>query len=541
MDSSLPTPTRTLLVSGVSGFLGSEVARVAIASGWRVVGISRTRPSYHGDGFQWHAIDLRNTDFDRGLLSGIDAVVHCAGLAHQFDSTGDDAADFDAINATATQRLAAAAAEAGVARFVLVSSVSVYGPGEGVRDEAAPCHPDSPYGVSKLQGERLAAQALSGHAATELIVLRLSTLFGKGDPGNVARLIQKIARRRFLPIGRGANRKSLLHVEDAARACVAAAEQSAPLGPLVYNVVGFTPTIHELIDAITSEMGHRRRRLWLPTVTVQAPLAAASKCLPRSGRLQRMRSTLGKWLRDDAYDGSRFREAFRMLPTHDLTSGLRGPIAPRFPECNAKSPLSPIGTKRLFDIALASIALSIAAPPIAAIALAVRLTSKGPVIYVSRRFGRGNRLFEMPKFRTMRVDAPELPTHLLMNAEAWTTPLGRLLRSTSLDELPQLWSIFKGDMSFVGPRPALHNQDDLIQLRTASGASDLAPGLTGWAQVNGRDELSVAQKAAYDADYVRRRSLRFDLWIIALTLVKVWRREGVRQAVDALPNRGRAA
>lgn len=183
--------------------------------------------------------------------------------------------------------------------------------------------------------------------------------------------------------------------------------------------------------------------------------------------------------------------------------------------------------KRLFDLALAVPAALILALPIALVALAVRLTSSGPALYWSDRVGRHNRIFRMPKFRSMRIDTPAVATHLLENPAQWLTPIGPFLRKSSLDELPQLWSILRGDMSFVGPRPALFNQDDLIALRTEAGVHELVPGLTGWAQVNGRDEIPIPQKVALDAEYLRRRSLAFDLRILWLTAVKVLRSDGV--------------
>lgn len=176
---------------------------------------------------------------------------------------------------------------------------------------------------------------------------------------------------------------------------------------------------------------------------------------------------------------------------------------------------------------MALVAAMILALPILIIALAVRLTSPGPALYWSNRVGRHNRIFKMPKFRSMRVDTPALATHLLADPGRYLTPVGSFLRKTSLDELPQLWSILKGDMSFVGPRPALFNQDDLIALRTQRGVHELVPGLTGWAQVNGRDELPIPQKVDLDVEYLQRRSLAFDLRILWMTAVKVLRQDGV--------------
>lgn len=183
--------------------------------------------------------------------------------------------------------------------------------------------------------------------------------------------------------------------------------------------------------------------------------------------------------------------------------------------------------KRVFDLLVACLAAMLFAVPILLVALLVRATSPGPVLYWSDRVGRGNRIFRMPKFRTMRVDTPAVATHLLNNPQAYLTPVGAFLRKTSLDELPQLWSIVRGDMSFVGPRPALFNQDDLVSLRTSQGVHELVPGLTGWAQVNGRDELPIPEKVKLDVEYLSRRSFAFDLYILWLTLLKVPRQEGV--------------
>lgn len=183
--------------------------------------------------------------------------------------------------------------------------------------------------------------------------------------------------------------------------------------------------------------------------------------------------------------------------------------------------------KRVFDLFLAIGIGLIILLPVLFVALLVKLTSPGPALYWSDRVGRHNKIFRMPKFRSMRIDTPAVATHLLKNPQTYLTPIGSFLRKSSLDELPQLWSIIKGDMSFVGPRPALFNQEDLIALRTEAGVHELVPGLTGWAQINGRDELPVPQKVALDAEYLRRRSLAFDIKIMWLTFVKVLSRDGI--------------
>ena len=183
--------------------------------------------------------------------------------------------------------------------------------------------------------------------------------------------------------------------------------------------------------------------------------------------------------------------------------------------------------KRLFDLILSFCLVLILSVPILLIAGLIRLTSKGPALYWSDRVGVDNTIFKMPKFRTMRIDTPAVATHLLTNPDAYLTPIGPFLRKTSLDELPQLWSVLKGDMSFVGPRPALFNQDDLVALRTAKGVHRLIPGITGWAQINGRDDLPIPVKVSFDEYYLKNRSFFFDLKILWMTFLKVIRREGV--------------
>jgi O-antigen biosynthesis protein WbqP len=183
--------------------------------------------------------------------------------------------------------------------------------------------------------------------------------------------------------------------------------------------------------------------------------------------------------------------------------------------------------KRLIDLAVALVAAVVLGLPILLVAFAVRVTSPGPALYWSDRVGRNNCIFKMPKFRSMRIDTPAVATHLLQDPDLWLTPMGSFLRKSSFDELPQLWSILKGDMSLIGPRPALFNQEDLIALRTEMGVHELVPGLTGWAQVNGRDELPIQQKVQFDVEYLKRRSLALDLKILWLTALKVLGRDGV--------------
>ena len=183
--------------------------------------------------------------------------------------------------------------------------------------------------------------------------------------------------------------------------------------------------------------------------------------------------------------------------------------------------------KRLFDFVMSLIGIIVLSPIILIVALAVKLTSPGPMLFKQRRIGKNNDEFQIYKFRTMRIDTPNVPTHLLENPEQWITPVGKFLRKTSLDELPQLFNILKGEMSIVGPRPALYNQIDLKEMRTEAGIHKLVPGLTGWAQINGRDKLPIPIKAKLDGEYVKRCSFGFDLKCFFMTFIKVLKRDGV--------------
>lgn len=183
--------------------------------------------------------------------------------------------------------------------------------------------------------------------------------------------------------------------------------------------------------------------------------------------------------------------------------------------------------KRIFDLIIASVAIIFFFWLVLLLAILVKLTSEGSVLYWSDRVGRNNKIFKMPKFRTMKTDTPVLATHLLTNPKQYLTSIGSFMRVSSLDELPQLWSIVKGDMSFVGPRPALFNQNDLVALRTQYGAEKLMPGLTGWAQINGRDELPIPEKVKLDVYYLENQSIWLDIKIIFFTFIKVLHRDGV--------------
>jgi len=184
--------------------------------------------------------------------------------------------------------------------------------------------------------------------------------------------------------------------------------------------------------------------------------------------------------------------------------------------------------KRIFDLSLVIISGITLFIPILLIAIAVKITSGSPVLYWSDRVGRNNKIFKMPKFRSMLIDTPDVASHLLQETDAWLTPVGKILRKSSLDELPQIWSVLKEEMSFVGPRPALHNQADLIALRKEAGIDKLLPGITGWAQINGRDELNIEEKVIFEKEYLNKKSILFDLKIISLTIIRIIKVDGIK-------------
>jgi O-antigen biosynthesis protein WbqP len=219
-----------------------------------------------------------------------------------------------------------------------------------------------------------------------------------------------------------------------------------------------------------------------------------------------------------------FKKALRMrVPTYDLQASEHA--ADRVLQQSGKAQVE--WQKRVFDIGLSLILMALLSSLFLVVALLIKATSRGAVLHWSRRVGKNNKLFWMPKFRSMQIETPQVATHLLADPSAYLTPIGSFMRRTSLDELPQLFSILVGDLSFVGPRPALFNQDDLVALRAERGIDKLLPGLTGWAQVNGRDELPICSKVNLDLEYLQRHSFKFDLKILFMTLVKVLRSEGV--------------
>ena len=532
------TSQNTILVTGASGFLGSEIVRQCNSNNQQVRSIGR-RQQDHPD---YHSLDLVSDQIPTELFANVHTVIHSAGLAHQFGKSANDRQRFFAVNADATEKTIRASAANGVRHFVLVSSSGVYGPSEHLRDENSECNPQGHYADSKFAAEEKAIAAAK-ETGIHLTILRMTTLYGEGDHGNMNRLIKAIDSGKFVQIGDGYNRKNFIHKSDAAHACLIIAS-SQPSKITTYNVGTSSVAMNQVLDGIIGALECK------PPIRVPSFIAssisgiAAAVCLGK-GPFAGLNRSIKKWLSNDEFSTEKFQSEFGFSGEVTLEEGLARQVsAYRSSQAEGQSSLkkasgSEIGKpakvsifKRFFDVLLCLFLIAIFAVPMLIIAALVKLTSKGPAFYWSERVGKNNKLFPMAKFRSMRTDAPEVATHLLGDSKSWITPLGRIMRKTSLDELPQLWNILAGHMSFVGPRPALHNQEDLNELRTALGVNEIRPGITGLAQISGRDELLISEKVEFDRQYMKRQSFLFDLNMIVKTALAVILKKDVKQADD---------
>jgi lipopolysaccharide/colanic/teichoic acid biosynthesis glycosyltransferase/uncharacterized protein YbjT (DUF2867 family) len=429
----------------------------------------------------------------------------------------------------ATLRLGRRAAAAGIRRFVYISSIKVNGestpPGKAFTEADLP-QPQDPYALSKYEAER-GLMDIANETGLEVVIVRPPLVYGQGVGANFAALARAVQLRWPLPLGAVDNKRSLVSVDNLAdfiAICLTAPQAS--------NQV-FVVCDEE--DLSSAELCRRLAR----AAGVRAYLFSVPVWLLKGiATLFGVGAFVGRLCESLQVDASKARQRLGWVAPFEVQAGLERVYVNFSPPVFRSGallrysripkfgfPLPPI--KRITDIILTITATAILIFPVAAIALSVRLTSNGPILYWSDRVGRHNRIFKMPKFRTMRVDTPTVATHLLVDAATWLTPIGAVLRKSSLDELPQLWSILIGDMTLVGPRPALFNQSDLIALRTEHGVHRLTPGLTGWAQVNGRDELPIPQKVQFDVEYLSRQSFSFDIYILWLTVLKVVRGDGV--------------
>jgi nucleoside-diphosphate-sugar epimerase len=316
---------RTILVTGASGFLGSAVASQLGAKGFKLRTTGRQAfPSNPLPNYR--PLDLCDERAVSQLVAGTEIVIHAAGLAHQHRATSSSESDFFRVNARGAEVVARAAGAAGCRRFVLVSSVAVYGNGSPPKTEADPCWPSSPYARSKLEAERLATEAAAA-ANMELIILRMATVYGENDPGNVGRLLRAIDRCRFVWVGTGQNYKSLVHVEDAAAACVTAATHKQALHPKTFNVASDPCTVRSIVATIADALERRIPSVRLPARLPLMAAAFASRVPGLARRARRIGATLEKWISDDVFDAALFRETFAWRPQVTLEDGILGQVA----------------------------------------------------------------------------------------------------------------------------------------------------------------------------------------------------------------------
>ncbi len=504
---------RCVLVTGGSGFVAAALVRHLLASGaYRVLVALRSPVAVAPPGAQVvYRGELDGASDVDDAVDGVDVVVHCAARVHVMrERSADPAAEFRRANVDATVNLARRAAAQGVKRFIFLSTIKVNGeqsqPGRPLR-AADPPQASDPYAISKLEAERQLFD-LAHATGLEVVVIRPPLVYGPGVKGNFRTLISMVRRGVPLPLAALDNRRSLLALDNLVDLISRCLDHPAAAGQVLLACDGEDLSTPQLLRRVAAALQRRARLVAVPPVLLQR-LAALL------GREEMLRRLCGNLQVDD----SATRQLLNWQPPLDVDSALRRAVA--------LPPAAGYRGKRLLDIVVALTALVPLTPLLAAVALAVKCTSPGPVLYWSYRVGRDNAIFKMPKFRTMRVDTPAVATHLLTDPQRYLTRVGPLLRRTSLDELPQLWSILKGDMSIVGPRPALFNQDDLIALRSAAGVQRLTPGLTGWAQINGRDELPIPVKVELDEYYLHHCSPALDLRIIARTAFNVLKRDGV--------------
>ncbi len=506
-----------VLITGNTGFVGRVLSERMLACGWKVRGTVRALSQLDAlpagvEGICIGSI-ASHTNWS-AALTGIDTVVHLAARVHVMkESTADPMEAFRKVNVIGTERLARMAAAVGVRRFVYLSSVKVNGEGKDAfyteQDEAGP---EDPYGTSKWEAEQV-LRLVAEETGLEVVILRSPLVYGPGVKANFLNLLKLVQSGFPIPFLHIVNRRSLIYLGNLVDAIVACVTNPKASGQTYLVSDGEDVSSPELVRRVASALGRPARLIQFPLYLIHL----AGKLTGKSSEVNRLLGSL-------VVDSSKIRRDLGWNQPYSMAQGLKE-TADWF-KTNLKADSSK-AMKRVTDISIALIALVLLFVPLLVIAIFVKLT-QGPILYWSDRIGKNNCIFKMPKFRTMKVETPAVATHLLPEPDQYLTPLGKFLRKSSLDELPQLFSILKGDMSFVGPRPALFNQDDLVALRTQKNIHLLTPGLTGWAQVNGRDDLPIPAKVDFDEYYLQHRSFFFDMKILFLTFFKTMRGEGVQ-------------
>ncbi len=504
---------KSIAITGASGFVGVYLSRYLRELGYHVTCFTRSGSMQTENCQEFQVGPLENCK-PKDLaqkLKGIDTVVHLAGRAHVMSEEGNTYHEYKKANVDATTILALACQTAGIKNLIYFSSIKVNGEETHGHPftELDPPSPRDDYGKSKLQAEEVLSH-WSEKTQASVQVIRPPLIYGAGVKGNL-NLFKKLIDLN-IPIPLGAfiqNKRSLISLPNLSSAVQALIEKPTP-GFNVYLIKEAQDFSTRQIMELMAEAGQKKPiflNIPIPLIRIVLGLLGKRSIFDRlNGNLQ--------------VDSSKLQQKLSWTPKNEAIEGFIAMMK------TSQKPYYPL-SKAIFDKTFAFALLLFLAPIFLIIAALVKVTSTGPIFYYSDRIGRDNRIFSMPKFRTMKIHTPQVATHLLTNPKSYLTPVGNFLRKSSLDELPQLLAVLNGDMSIVGPRPALFNQEDLISLRTQNNVHRLKPGVTGWAQINGRDDIEIPQKVKLDFEYLNRRSLLLDFIIIVRTLIKVFTRDGV--------------
>jgi lipopolysaccharide/colanic/teichoic acid biosynthesis glycosyltransferase/nucleoside-diphosphate-sugar epimerase len=515
-----------ILITGASGFVGRTL----------VGHLLKSRPGDHfcvairslGDYVPHPRIqsvvvgDINQCTDWSGALEDIDVVIHLAARVHVMkDDVKSSARKYLQTNYHGTKNLVSQANRLNVKQFIYLSTIKVNGEGFGhnepslVYSENSIPNPSDHYSRSKYVAER-AIQKIAGTSNLKFTILRTPLIYGPGVKANLGKLMQIIKLGIPTPFGRAKNLRSMLAIQNLVDFI-----DKALLNKAAYNQLFL---LCDGEDLSTSQLTRKLSFFMLkPDLQIPVPvnfLYLFGKYLGITGSLNRLFGSL-------IIDDRKSRLILNWTPPYSVDEAMKICASEFLSSSMLKTSFRRRLVKRLFDLSFASICALLFLIPMAIIGIVVKITSKGPALFFSERVGFSGTIYKMPKFRTMRVGTPNVATDKLQNPMNHLTPVGGFLRRTSLDELPQIWSVLTGEMSFVGPRPALFNQHDLISIRKSKGILHLLPGITGWAQINGRDELGMNEKVQFDYEYLLNQSLVFDIYILLQTVLKVFKKEGI--------------
>ena len=502
----------SVLITGAKGFVGNQLTNYFDQKELSWVGT--TREDSQEKKFITIPSITSETDWSYAL-KGISSVVHLAARVHVMREHSNNAEqEYLTTNYQGTVKLAQDAAKSGVKIFVFISTIKVNGEGrKKPYTEEDIASPQDFYGKSKYKAEQ-ELENISKETGMKVVVLRPTLIYGKGVKGNLESLMKAITYHLPLPVKGITNQRSFTYVLNLSDAIYTAiTKRDSVKGFQVYLMSdGESLSTYQLVKELSGIANRLSFTLYIP----KSFFKLIEVALRKPGIYNRLSGNLTVSI-------DKFRNDFNWKPIASTVEGLRE----SFIESKYHTKLSYTLSKRVFDLFLASLLIITLFIPSILVAILIKLTSKGPILYWSKRIGKNNITFLMPKFRTMMIDAPQVATHLIDNPKEFLTPVGSFLRKSSIDEFPQLWNILIGQMSFVGPRPALYNQSDLVIARTNCKVEILTPGLTGWAQINGRDEIPLDKKVLLDREYLERKSIFFDIYIIVLTFFKVFQGRNV--------------